>query len=142
MNINKLEKATKILEQIKVIDAEIIEIDKLAIIILNNETNIQLALNVENLTKAKEAKEKVSFDEDGSMSILRSAMDEYRNTFLPLNMLKYSGVDYAKPKFRDRNFSQPLSDKLTLQILGVLLCEKNAIKDGLIKKLVGFGFSI
>jgi len=141
MNINKLEKATKILEQIKAIDAEIIEIDKLAIIILNNETNIQLALNVENLTKAKEAKEKVTFDEDGSMSISERAMDEYRNLYFPSDRIKMM-LNGMNPKTSDRNFSQPLSDKLTLQILGVLLCEKNAIKDSLIKKLVGFGFSI
>jgi hypothetical protein len=141
MNINKLEKATKILEKIKLIDAEIIEIDKLAHIILNNETNIQLAINVENLTKAKEAKEKVSFDEDGSMTIEDKAIDAFRNSFYPADRFKIY-MDGVRTKKSDRNFSQPLSDKLTLQILGVLLCEKNAIKDSLMKKLVGFGFSI
>lgn len=138
MNIKKLEQATKILEKIKLIDREIIEIDKLAIMILNNETKISLELNVENLIKSEENKDLVSFEEDSS----HIDMSRYYKLEIPSSMKRLLGSYQSEPKKQGNTFTQTLSDKLTLQILGTILCEKNNIKDNLIKKLVGFGFSI
>lgn len=67
MNFKSLEKAAKLYEQVKKLDAQIIEIEKFALIVANNDTESSFELKCKDLTKKKEIEEKVEFDEDGSI---------------------------------------------------------------------------
>ena len=64
MNIKTLEKASKIIEQIKKLDAEIIELDKYAMKLINSNSEINLTLSFD---KENNESDKVNFDEDGSL---------------------------------------------------------------------------
>ncbi len=78
MEIKKLSKAARLLDQIKALDNEIIELDKIALIVVNDRTEINLNLSVKNLTKEDEDKIRVSFDTDGSLTSGGHSMDGLR----------------------------------------------------------------
>ena len=137
MDFKKLEKATKKLEKLKELDKEIIEIDKMAISILNNETKISFDLNVENITKKQDEESKVTIDEDGSLSVYKK-MHEEMSRYLMWGIR--IGESSEKKKENVNTLSKSINDKIALQILGVLLCEKNSERNALIKELNLLGF--
>lgn len=133
MNFKKLEKAAAILKEIQALDSEIIEIDKLAMIVANGEVKCHFELNVEDISKKNEVNNKVGFDEDGSLiagtaSIydqIRHAYTFHFNSCQPQNKI---------PK-NDYSIEKDITENATLNILGVLLYEKKTRRDELLKKL-------
>ena len=65
LKLKDLEKAKNIYNKIKKLDAEILSIEKLANEIITDECELLFALNLTNNTQLQ--KQKVSFDDDGSL---------------------------------------------------------------------------
>jgi len=140
MDFKKLKKATNLLEKVEIIDKEIIEIDKMALSILNNETKIEFDLKVENISKNKDDEIKVTIDEDGSLSI-RKDMEEMMQRSIFRFSFMGSQEESKKEKKNSISISKKINDKIALQILGVILCEKNFERESLIKQLNRLGVS-
>ena len=142
MNIKKLEKATKIFEQIKVLDAQIIEIDRFAMLVANGEIKSSFELKVEDIGKKKEDEEKVSFDADGSL-IKGDSIPEYSfrinwGSIIPCGL---TGSSDKKNK-NEHLYKTELSENGTMQILGILLYEKQQQRQALIQKLQSYGVAV
>lgn len=137
MKIKELEKATGMLQDVKILDNEIIEIEKMAMLIANNDTESMFTLQVWDKDKEQEEKNKASFDEDGSLQVPGSSFADY---------LMSGMLPFVTPKF-DKNehistIKYDLSINASMQILGVLLWEKQNKRQNLIKKLNKYGINI
>jgi hypothetical protein len=137
MDFKKLEKASRILSGIKQLDAEIIEIDRIAMLVANGDVKSLFKLKIEDTTKAKEAEDKPLLDNDGSL---------FRESFHSLMMgsLGIGGI-WREKKNEDKHIhslEQELSENSTMQILGVLLCEKQTRRQLLINQLETLGLLI
>jgi hypothetical protein len=138
MNIVKLEKATKIYEQIKQLDNAIIEIDRIAMLIANGEVSCSFDLKVNDLTKTEEQCQ-VGFDEDGS---LRSACDPIHPYRLSFSLLGGVLRNTTPPPVNENILKAELTENTALSILGVLLCDKQYQRDQLINQLERLGVAI
>lgn len=131
MDFKNLEKASKLYEQIKQLDAEIIEIDKFALTVANNETESCFELRCKDLTKQKEKESKLEFDEDGSIK------REVNNTFGLSSLL--SGVwmlpSTIPPPNDDIVIKSQLSVNNVMNILGILLHDKQTKRQQIIERL-------
>ena len=124
IDIKLLEKAAKIFEKIKQLDAEIIEIDKYAMLVANGDVEPSFELSFKMLKTEEKEEEK-----QGTENLLES----YSNS---LRMTIYGGFLMSdKKKEPENKLSNTLSENATLQILGVLLHEKNAARTRLINQL-------
>ncbi len=123
MELKQLKIASKLLGKIEAIDKEIIEIDKIALLILNNETKINFDLGVENLSENKDSGE------------TKDSLNPFKDLEARMIMMPWFSQP-EKPKNKNTlSISDKINDKLALQILGVILCEKNKERDFLIKKI-------
>lgn len=138
MKIKQLEKATKIFEKIKKLDKEITEFDKLALLIVNNKTNISFELNIETL-KDNEETMKFGIDGDGSLTY---KLDYTIKDFLPW-ATRFSAMDIGAisniSKKNANSLKSMLSETPTLQILGILLGEKQRERESLLLQLKSYG---
>jgi len=143
MDLNKLEKAAKVLIKIKELDKEIIEIERIAMMVVNSETKSNLELRVTSLEPEPEKKTHV-LDEDGSLkNEIGSAWDRINE--LMMSSLSAPLVNYSPLGQKSKNHSvleHELSERLTMQILGIILAEKQAIRQGLINKIEHLGIKI
>lgn len=134
MKLSKLELATKIFGEIKSLDEQIIQIDKFAMMIANDDVECSFELKVNNLTKKNKDDEKAQFDEDGSL------VSKPANTFLSfMYMSPFMERKEATPTSNEHLLKSSLSVTVTMQMLGVMLVEKQAKRDALIKKLERMG---
>lgn len=136
MKIKDLEKATKVLDQIKILDSEIIEIDKLALLIADGSNVITIELKVQTLDEAK----KEVLDSDGSLidhnrtrshEFFGGILGHYRSICEPI-----------KPPAPLHLLRKELNESSALHILGLLLREKQFIRISLIEKIKKLGFKI
>ncbi len=139
MDIKKLEKAAKIYGQIKILDAQIIDIDKFAMTVANNETKSSFELRCEDLSKKKEDEEKINFDDDGS--IIKKHSESYKSVFDLWTPRLYS------QSVEDKNDNEiilknELSVNAVMAILGVLLHEKQAQRILLMNQLQKIGVAV
>ena len=138
MELKKLNKASKIFDRIKELDKEIIELDKLAIVAINDKTEIKLNLTIENITKKENDENKVSFDEDGSLVFGRSVgrisglygFWEQRMNELSSEIKQPKNTTELKNKLNSRDF---------LLVIKVLLESKNEERNSLFKQLSDLG---
>ena len=128
MKIKNLDKATRIFESIKKLDEEIIKIDKYAMLAATGKTNVSI-----NFEIFEDKKEDI-LDSDGSLR-MGSVSHPY------LQSLFRSYCEPVIPK-KTEGIQQVISDVLTLQILGVILSEKNTERNRLINELQELGFKI
>ena len=132
MDFKKLDKAKKIFEKIIVLDAEIIEIDKIANSVANEDVQVTLSLSVRNLSK--DSSNSVGLDEDGSLVYGSMKWLDYGSLF---------GFGSSSKKQKENKFTERIekqvSESVSLNILGVLLAEKNLERDILIKELSKLG---
>ena len=125
------------MKQIQDLDAFIINLERLAETLVNNETKTTMSLVVEDLSKKEE--EKVRFDSDGSL-----ITGERR----PKSILGFSAFHFEfltpNPTITknelDLNIELPVN--LALNILGVLLYSKNGERESLKIKLKKIGVEI
>lgn len=139
MDFKKLEKATKIYGEIKALDAEIIEIDRFAMLVANGEIKSSFTLTVEDVGKKKEDETKVSFDEDGSLVGLHKKM--MSSLMMPMWFCSGS-VSLESENENYHTLKNELSENATLNVLGVLLCEKQAKRRILLNSLDKLGVSV
>lgn len=142
MKISQLPKATEILKDIQVLDKEIIEINRFAMLIANGNTKCSFELNVEDLDKKSKEESKVSFDEDGSLmhesplrhfqTIMRGFTVEYDPAY------EFRSTSPFK-KESTNSLQKEISDTSSLQILGVLLEEKESKRKSLLSELHKMG---
>jgi hypothetical protein len=144
MNVKQLQKASRILEKIKMLDEEIIQIDKQALLIANGEVKIELSLKVKDLAKERKEAEKVQFDEDGSLiqgggfyEMMRRSMG---SGIMPAYQISFGGSD-PKNEVKAESF-ETITERASLQILGVLLGEKQSKRLELISQLEKVGVEI
>lgn len=132
ITIKKLEQAAKIMEQIKALDDEIIQIDKIAMGAANDNISIVLTMSITNLLEVKE-------------SIPDSIIDPYKAMMDRMSVgLFYTPSYFSKPVEENKAdvFANTISNNAALGVLGVLLFEKRTQRDELIKKLQNIGVSI
>jgi hypothetical protein len=128
MDFKKLEKAAKIYEQIKQLDADIIEIDKFALTVANNETECCFELRCKDLTKQKEKENKLEFDEDGSIK------KETDNLYTRL-MFSWTQPSAIAPPDDDIIIKSQLSVNNVMNMLGILLNDKQTKRQKLIENI-------
>jgi hypothetical protein len=127
MNASKFEKATIAFERIKQLDKQIIEIEKLAMLLADGSTKQSISISIEDLSESEKGK---ILDEDGSL----------------IGSESISGVSFWKVPYgsvlsikednqNEHKLAEPTSEKVMLQILGVLLHEKINERNYLIKQL-------
>lgn len=136
MDFKKLKKATQLLQELEIIDKEIIEIDKMALSIATNETKIEFDFKVENISKAKKDNKLIILDENGCLDW---AKQENENLVPSFFKIMFAGASLEKSSsIKNKNtasISKQINHKIALQILGVILCEKNIEKENIVKKL-------
>jgi hypothetical protein len=132
MNLTKLEKATKILNSIKELDAEIIKIESLAEVAANKRMEATVKITLEDLEK--EGEEKLELDEDGSLySGFKGLISGYMN---PISFRCTGQLDEKKNK---TTFEQDVNDITLLHILGFLAADKKAKRENLLRQLKRLG---
>lgn len=135
MEIKELEQATKILQSIKILDNEIAEIEKIAMIVANSDTGSSIELKVVDYDKPAEATKEDNDEE----------VDD-KDPFMGLGMFAYISRNHNSdnPKKEDNvhRINYDLSLNGTMQMLGVLLYEKQSKRTLLIKKLNKYGINI
>jgi hypothetical protein len=129
MNYTLIEKAAKLYEKIKVLDNEIIAIDKMAQLFANEDAEAELKLKY--VESKKEEKQNI-VDEDGSLSSIERMM---RQMYRPMSLTW--GIDYAKGcKPEDKqSYEAKISNTAALQMLGILLGDKHQKRAQLIKEI-------
>ena len=130
MHIKELEKATAMLQRIKILDNEIIEIEKIAMIVANNDidTNFQLKVIDKENTSEDDEQKPVEFD-----------FGEYSGF---LGFMAFRNDESKKKENKNvHTINYDLSITATMQILGVLLYEKQTLRQSIIKKLNKYGVS-
>ena len=138
MQISKVQKAAKIIEKIKAIDAEIIEIDRIAMLVANGNSENSFDLIIKEIKQPDEDKNPV-LDADGSL-----INQEKPKSLFEQYALGWLNPIVAEPK-KDENitiFKNLLSEKSTLLILGVLLEEKHSKRQSYVKSLQKIGIEI
>lgn len=125
MKLSEVEKLKEAYERIRVLDGEIVEIEKMAMFVSEKRTKIALTLSVEDTEK----KQPVQFDEDGSL-MSSDGSNTWglggmfaRNPF-STNVAK-SGIDIM--------LSFNLSDTTALRLLGELYASKDAERKEILK---------
>lgn len=142
MKIKQLEKATKVFEKIQKLDKEINELDKLALLIVNNKTDISFELKIENCND-NETTPQVEIDSDGSLSF--KVDFDPRTSVVPWP-LRFTRMDFGAisntPNKNTKSLKNKLTETPTLQILGVLLGEKQRERQSLLMQLKSYGVAI
>lgn len=140
MDFKKLEKAARIYKEIQSLDKEIIEIDRMAHLVANGKVESVFELKVKDLQKIEDEKAKVSFDEDGSL-FSEDRNDDMRYFFIsPIK----SAYGISKPKINTNEIvlKETISENTTLNLLAVILSEKQSKRDSLIKQIQKTGVLI
>lgn len=133
-----MDKALKIYEKVQKLDGEIIKLEKLAMQLANDETEVSIDFKVLNLTKKKEDEDKIGFDEDGSLKKMQE-----RHTFLlsSLYFQPFSTTPETKKVSTDI-YNHSISSYTALNICGMLLQDKLSKREKLIEKLKSIGVKI
>jgi hypothetical protein len=147
MNIKEIEKVSKLVEKIKVLDVEIKDINEMALLIANvgNQSfEHEFILKIKDLTKKeKEGTKKSILDEDGSLINLNSEDNKPDSTFPWSSIIIHTtGKENKKEIKYDYEINQKQSVNTLLRILGILMDEKQETKNKLIKQLKKFNIEL
>lgn len=135
--IKQLERAAKLYKEIKVIDAQIIELDKWAIKIANEGFKISIDISFEERQKQKE----VSFDLDGSLIFDRQADAPSMFTSIFQSFMPY-GYNGQEKKKDENSIKKVISESTCLIILGGMLSELMDNKHNIINELKKIGIEL
>ena len=138
MSIKQIDRAYKSVKKIKVLDKEIIAIDAFALSLIDG--NMKTSFSIKGF-KPKEAK--VRIDEDGDLIMPKNEIDhseDSKNSFFAFAQLMHRREPIKKIT-PDHRLKFEISDETTLQMLGVLLSEKQNKREKLIQELKQTGFN-
>ena len=140
MNLKLIEKATVTLEEIKKLDKDIIAIDALAIALVSGEIKTSFSIQGEKKKEDRVCR----IDEDGDLK-----MGTGENQSKSIERMLFGGlsglihyperVQESKP---DYQLQFDLTEETTLQLLGVLLGDKQRKRESLIVQLKNLGFTL
>ena len=140
MNIKQLERSQKIYLEIKKLDAEIIEIDKVAQLIANGNAEVNLTLSVKDVTPKIEETEKVTTYHD-PMTTGHGRMNFF-NPFEEM-MKSYRGISSKITDDNDKTvLTADLSENLSFNVLAIILNDKQTKRKKLINSLKKIGVQI
>lgn len=146
MNIKQLERSQKMYQEVKALDAEIIEIEKIAILVVDGNAEVNLSLTVKDTTPKPKESEKAQFDEDGSLksTISRGAGFDIRDPWSSLlpNYFASSLKSHSLSEHGCNVLKSELSDNLSLSVLAILLDDKLKKREKLIKSLNRIGVTL
>lgn len=146
MNIKQLEKSQKMYLEVKSLDAEIIEIEKIAILVVDGNAEVNLSLKVKDTTPKPKESDKAKFEEDGSQRSTPSigmgfdVRDPWSSLFP-----KYFSDSVKNHTVSEQGCSvlrSELSDNLSLNVLAILLDDKLRKREKLIKSLNRIGVTL
>lgn len=130
MNYKTVQRVHKLYEELKALDTEIIQIDKLAVYIANNKASIDLRITAEK-NKADQATPVL--DSDGSLLGAEKRM--YQNFFdVPRYAFLTDPTTLPKPDF-DLNYNLP--EELCLAVLDVPIRDLNTKRKVITDELRG-----
>jgi hypothetical protein len=135
MDLKELEKAQRLYARIKELDAEIISIERLALLASTKKTSIKLSLTIEDLEKVKDS-EKTIIDCDGSLSLGHDSLGVFK-FFMP----SFPGTP-KKAQEHDGSLESDLTDSVCLGVLDVLLQSKIEARELAIKSLNRMGVKV
>lgn len=122
-NISQIEKQIKLYEQIKKIDSDIIQLEKLAILI-NGGSDATIKISVQKPAAAEAPK--VDAPQEGGPGMVFFG---FRDFISRMEGVQRGASDDAEI------FETPISDILTFEVLGLLLQKKIELRDSLINKI-------
>lgn len=131
MELSKMDKVFRAYEEIKLLDAEIIELDKVAMQLANDDTEVSLDFKLTTFTEKKE---------ETSVS-LESIYDSYKTSLFNGLWFQANSTTPENNK-NNRVFSHSISTTNSLKILGILLSDKMEKRQKLLNKLSKFGVKI
>ncbi len=114
MDFKKLEKATLLYEKIKLLDADIIELDKMALVAADGDKKFKISISYEKVDK-----EKVKIEEDDDSMIGMLAHMQRRLSYSMCSPAPKNTVKYKKEA----------SENTVLNVLAVLLIEKKTERE-------------
>lgn len=130
IDIKALEKSAKIFEKIKKLDSEIIEIDKYALLVANGDCEPSFELHFVTQKNKEEIEEETNKSESSG-------------TFFYIHQLmSYKPITEASNNTNTEKLADTLTENATLQILGILLCEKYNKRTQLLKQLEKYGVQV
>lgn len=136
MNLKQLGNSQKMYTDIKALDAEIVEIEKVAMLIADGKAVVKLTMDVTDTSKKPEVKKE---DSDYESEVKR-----YQSFFTGglLYPLTGSGSPKEEQKKPDNQLKSELSDNLSLNVLAVLLYDKQQKRLALLNKLKRIGVTL
>ena len=134
MKLKELEQASKIIERIKELDMEIMELDKFAMNLAAFNHDVEIIVKAKNLEQKK--KDKV-LDSDGSLC---SGEKPGSSTFM--FMVPWDLSKQPKEKDYDSEYKTETNDRLGLIVIGTILQIKTEERLSLINNLRTFNVSI
>ena len=129
MSYQKLEQAAGLFFKLQQLDKQIAEIEKVAMLAADGESEVNLSLSILSTVEMKNP-EPDDTDEYFQGGIPKELMEHFeRNGMAPPT------IKYLKPQQVPKAFYNTLSDTVTLQILGMLMYEKNMLRKEIIEKI-------
>lgn len=145
MELKHADKVLKIVDNVKKLDKDIIQLEALAMQAANGESEVSVKFDVIDLVKKGDADNKVEFDEDGSI-ITPNTDSPYRMTLNLLGGWTFGGCESEKKNKADKSKTsfkeEKLKDVIAMQLFGLLLHYKQAERETLIKSLKRYGVKI
>jgi hypothetical protein len=130
VNLTRLEKAQESFSQIKLLDEEIIKVEKFANIIASGESEVDFSLIIKK--ESPQEKEKV-LDAHGDLI----------NEYVQIGYSLYDGLISRTGKAEQKDtIKRSVSDVSALQILGVVLFDLNTKRDYHLRRLKRLGIDI
>lgn len=126
-NIKQIEKIAKAYEQIKKLDAEILQLDKMAMKLADGVGDLTV-----RITFNEPEKDGVKFDEDGSILPQNTFNGFMQGGFVPSFMQSIYGIQAEK---KDDGYSEKLDENTALNFLGMLISTKMQLRNELIKSI-------
>lgn len=144
LSIKQFEQATKIMQWVKALDAEINSIEKFALMIANNEVNTTFTLNIDNLTAKSETEGRITIDEHGDMKPYEKFREMSEPSFSNHGLYMFHQIigRIDRTNSNDPNkhkISYPLNENATMQVLGVILADRMERRKFLMDKLNKMG---
>ncbi len=130
MNLKRLEEAKRAFEVLQKLDQEIIQIEKIAMDIANNKRELKFSLGYEDTSKSKES----VLDSDGS--IIPGGMYSFSSMSSIWSPIKET------PPVKEIGVNEVISDTQALQMLGVLLHDKQLQRSNILEVFEKWGIDI
>lgn len=138
MNLSRLEKATRLMEKMREVDAEIVKFEALAEQISSKPSKIKISLNVEDLSPKKEE----ILNSDGDL--IKSSGTTSAGLGLWTGYLSGMRGILTPKEFKENSdtLDYEISDTTALRIIGVLLAEKQEIREAIFREFKRIGVEV